>query len=123
MKRVFLIEGNTVFRQALACVLQWRGPFDASHRAASVGEGYRYAREGRLEEIDVVVVEPLIADGSAFSLIRELRHAEPGAPILVLTLARDAFSREKMLEEGADQVLTKEASVEDILAAIRRLAE
>lgn len=122
MKRVFLIEGNAVFRHALAYVLQWREAFDTSCRAGSASEGYRYAREGKLEDIDVVVAEPLTANGSAFPLIRELRQAEPGVPILVLTLAGDDFSREKMLDQGADEVLTKEASVEEILAAIRRLS-
>ena len=50
-----------------------------------------------------------------------LREAEADVPVLVLTFRSDRPSRERALELGAARVMDKNASAEEIFAAIREL--
>lgn len=54
-------------------------------------------------------------------MIRELRHANPPVPVLALTLSLDPAQRSLALDAGAEEVLAKGASLEEVVAAVRRL--
>ena len=74
-----------------------------------------------LGAIDVVVSELALPDGEATNLLAALREAEADVPVLVLTSRGDRPSRERALELGAARVMGKDASAEEIFAAIREL--
>jgi DNA-binding response OmpR family regulator len=119
MKRVLIAAGNNAFREALAQILKW-DLFTEVSEAASVGEGR--ARLATLEDsIDVAVVDLDLPDGDGTELVREMREAEPEMPILVLTSATEREVHERLREMGANEVLTKTVSSEELVAAIRRL--
>ena len=54
-------------------------------------------------------------------LIKDLRRATPGVPVLVLTVARDPDLYSWVRSMGADEMISKDASIDEILAAIRLL--
>ena len=63
----------------------------------------------------------LLPDGIGTDVIRDLRATRPDVPVLVLTVARgpDPHGWARMM--GADEMISKDASTQEIFAAIRIL--
>ncbi len=60
-------------------------------------------------------------DGVGTELIRDLRADGSEVAVLVLTVAQGPDLRARVRSMGADELLCKDASVEEMLAAIRLL--
>ena len=71
------------------------------------------------DEVDVAVV--CLPNGEGNEMIRQLREATPPVPVLALDLSLEPTDHALALEAGAKEVLTKGASLEEILVAVRRL--
>ena len=122
MKRVFLVEDHAAFREALAKVLEWEAGFEKVPQAGSLSEGL--ASVGVLDgDLDVAVVSLDLPDGDGTDLISQMRSTEPDVPVLVLTLSQDPARHAQALDAGAERVLTKDASIEEIVDAVRRTGD
>ncbi|PLS85175.1 MAG: hypothetical protein CYG60_14045 [Actinobacteria bacterium] len=77
--------------------------------------------EGQGQKIDLALIDLLLPDGIGTDVIRDLRRTKPGLPVLVLTVARgpDLYSWVRAM--GADEMISKDASSRELLAAIRLL--
>ncbi len=75
----------------------------------------------KAERIDLAIVDLLLPDGIGTELIRDLRADGSGVPVLVLTVAQGPDLRAWVRSMGADEMISKDASVDEILAAIRIL--
>lgn len=117
MKRILIVEDHVGFRQALAKIFEWNTEIQDDVQASTLADGRR--RLGQLDGVEVAVVDPGLPDGDGTELIRELRVAEPDVPIMVLTRSADPKRHALAVDAGAEKVLTKDASVEEILAAVR----
>lgn len=120
MSRLFLLEDHSWFRRALAQLLELEEEFQVVGEAASLGEARGGISEAR-GEIDLAIVDLLLPDGIGTDLIRDLRAASPGVPVLVLTVARGPDLYAWVRSMGADEMVSKDASVEEILAVVRVL--
>ena len=120
MSRLFLLEDHSWFRRALAQLLELEEEFQVVSEAASLGEARGGISEAR-GEIDLAIVDLLLPDGVGTDLIRDLRAASPGVPVLVLTVARGPDLYAWVRSMGADEMVSKDASVEEILAVVRVL--
>jgi len=115
MENVLQVEGHTCFRESLALVLGQEPGLEVS-QAGSLAEGRVCLAAG---EVDIAVVGLPSEEGD--EMIRELRQASRPVPVLALTLSLDPTQRSLALEAGAEEVLTKGASLEEVIAAVRRL--
>jgi len=80
------------------------------------------ARERLAEcEIDLIVLDLGLPDGSGQELCRELRREGNAAPILVLTARSAVSSRVECLDAGADDYLSKPFAVAELRARVRAL--
>jgi len=118
--RLFLLEDHSWFRRALADLLEREPDLEVVGEAGSMAEARREAAE-KAERIDLAVVDLLLPDGIGTELIRELRVSSPEVPVLVLTVAQGPDLRAWALSMGADEMVSKDASMGEILAAIRVL--
>ncbi len=118
MKRVLLVEDHAAFREALAKVLTWAAGFENVPQAGSLSEGLARVLDG---DLDLAVVNLGLPDGDGTDLIAQMRRTGPDVPVLVLTLSRDPARHTRALDAGAQRVLTKDASIEEIVDAVRRL--
>lgn len=89
-------------------------------QAESVAEGRRKMADGGM---DAAIVDVPLPDEYGVEFIQELHAANPSIPVLVLTHAQDRENHGRLLEAGASEVLSKETTFEEILAAVRRLEE
>jgi DNA-binding NarL/FixJ family response regulator len=120
LARVFLLEDHTWFRKALADLLGRQPDLEVVAEAGSLAEARREAAD-KAEEIDLAVVDLLLPDGVGTELIRDLRADGSEVPVLVLTAARGPGLRAWVRSMGADERISKDASVDEMLAAIRVL--
>jgi two-component system OmpR family response regulator len=75
-----------------------------------------------LADLDAIVLDVGLPDGSGFDVARRLRREGSAVPILMLT-ARDAVSaRVEGLDAGADDYLVKPFAYDELLARLRALA-
>lgn len=92
------------------------------------GSGYVVDAVGSLDEAsaalavaryDAILLDLSLPDGDGRDLLRRLRRAHDGVPVLVAT-ARDGLNeRVALLDEGADDYLVKPFSPDELLARLR----
>jgi response regulator RpfG family c-di-GMP phosphodiesterase len=98
--------------------------FGASTQAGSLAEARACLSDGKAEGIDAAIVDIGLPDGDGRQLIREigaLRKSAHRIPVMVLTVIQNLEFHERLRELGAEEVMSKASSMEEILAAARRL--
>jgi DNA-binding NarL/FixJ family response regulator len=120
LARVFLLEDHSWFRKAFADLLGRQPDFEVIAQAGSLADARREAAE-KGERIDLALVDLLLPDGIGTELIRDLRADGSEVPVLVLTVARGPDLYNWVRSMGADEMISKDASVEEIFAAMRLL--
>jgi DNA-binding NarL/FixJ family response regulator len=126
--RVLLVDDHPSFRQALAFMLRQEPEVNAVAQAGSLAEargvlaGAGTGGNGGGGEVDVAVLDLDLPDGHGAELIKDVRAACPDARVLILTASTDRYATARAVEMGADGVLLKTATIEEILDAVRRLA-
>ena len=117
--RVLFVEFHSAFRQAASLLLDGRPDLEVVAQAGSVAEG---RQKMALGGIDAAIVDIPLPDEGATDLVRELCEANPSVPVLVLTTIEDRDVHEEFAAAGADEVLSKRITAEEVVAAVRRLA-
>ena len=120
MSRVFLLEDHSWFRKALADLVEREADLQVVGEAGSLSE----ARSDVLDtphKIDLALIDLLLPDGIGTELIGDLRRINPEVPVLVLTVARGPDLYSWVRSMGADEMISKDASLDEILAAVRLL--
>lgn len=124
MSHVMLVEDHACFRQALGMVLRQYTDFGISTQAGSLAEGRACLSADKVEQIDAAIIDIRLPDGNGVDLIGEIRALRTSAsriPMMVLTVIQDPDLHDRWRDLGAPEVVSKTASLEDILAATRRL--
>lgn len=107
--------------QKLARQLQ-KGLAEQGHAATLAFDGHEGLHAAQSDPFDVFVLDVMLPGIDGFSLVRRLRGAGSGTPILLLT-ARDTAEDIVMgLDAGADDYLTKPFSFKVLLARLRALS-
>jgi DNA-binding NarL/FixJ family response regulator len=114
--RIVILDDHTVFRQALAIMLEYRAGFEVYADVASPEEA-KTALEGLDGGLDLAVVDLDLPGGGAERFIRELDERTSGVTVLGLTANRDSVAGIR----GTSEVLTTGTRVDEILAAARQL--
>jgi two-component system response regulator DevR len=120
LSRVFLLEDHSWFRKALAQLLEREPDLQVIGEAGSLSE----ARDDVMDmtqKIDLALIDLLLPDGIGTELIGDLRRINPKVPVLVLTVARGPDLYSWVRSMGADEMISKDASLDEILAAVRLL--
>jgi DNA-binding NarL/FixJ family response regulator len=116
--RIMLVEDHVAFREALALLLTNEPDLEVVVQAGSLAE----AREALASRLDVAVVDLGLPDGDGSDLICELRRANPGISVVVLSAAMGPGDVDGVVKAGADAVLDKVESPPTIAYEVRRLA-
>jgi DNA-binding NarL/FixJ family response regulator len=116
--RVMLIDDRADFRHLMAVLLDRQADLEVVAQAGSVAEARSHAA---VVGFDVAVLDIGLPDGNGTDLISELRRANRGAAVLILSASLDPKNLKRATEAGADEVLDKLANPAEIVGAIRRL--
>ena len=116
--RVMLVEDQADFRYLMATLLGRQPDLELVAEAESRAEARRCATT---TSFDVVVLDLGLPDGTGTDLIAELRSANPGAAVLVLSASLNPGSLAMASDAGADEILDKFAALDEVVDTIRRL--
>lgn len=113
-RKLLFVEDHSSFREGLASLLKLRDGFEV------VQAGTLEEARARMRSVvpDAALVDLGLPDADGVELVRDLRRADPGLPVLVLTVVFDDEWHDRAREAGAGRVLTKDAPLEEILAAV-----
>ncbi len=118
MALILFVEYHAAFRQAASYLMDQEPDLEVVSQAGSVREGRERMAEGG---IDAAIVDVPLPDEGADEMVRELHEANPSVPVLVMTATEDAEVQEVFLRAGASEVVAKNVSFGEVIAAVRKL--
>jgi DNA-binding NarL/FixJ family response regulator len=113
--RVVVVEDNDVFREALVLLLGQEPDVEIVGAVAGGEEALGLAGE---VEPDVVLLDYRLPGMDGVQATRELQRVVPGAAVVALTASATLREADALREAGAVACLTKDAQLEEIVAAI-----
>jgi len=117
MALILFVEYHSAFRQAASYLMDQEPDLEVVAQAGSVAEGRQRMAEGG---IDAALVDIPLPDQGAPEMVRDLHEANPPIPVLVMTQIQDPAIHEQMRRAGAAEVLPKDVTFREIIAAVRR---
>jgi|688.fasta_scaffold407536_2 DNA-binding NarL/FixJ family response regulator len=106
---VFLVEDESEAREGLISIIDQDERLKVCGSAASLKEARRWISDGR-HNVDVLLVDLGLPDGSGLDLISECCDLRPEAMIIVMTMFADERHVFSALERGAAGYLLKSSS-------------
>jgi two-component system OmpR family response regulator len=116
MVRVLVVEDEARLARLVARVLGEEG-----YAVETVGDGRSAIVRALSETFDVLVVDWMLPDLDGIQILRRLRAAEVGVPVLMLTARDQIEDRVEGLDAGADDYLPKPFAFPELLARLRAL--
>jgi DNA-binding NarL/FixJ family response regulator len=120
MTRVVVVEDHTLVRQSLVKTINAEEGFEVAGEAGRGDEGL--ALIAKLSP-DVVLLDITMPGGNGLEVAAQMRTAAPTTRFLFLTMHDDDASISKAIALGADGYVLKTASTDELLTALRAIAE
>jgi len=116
MTRILIIEDEEKMARMLA-----RVPREEGYVAETVGDGRTGLGRALDDSFDLLIVDWMLPERSGVQIVRGLRAAEVGIPVLMLTARDQVEDRVEGLDAGADDYLSKPFALPELLARVRAL--
>ena len=116
MRRVLVVEDEAELALLITQVLREEG-----YAAEAAGDGRSGLARVLAEDFDLLILDWMLPDRSGIQVVRRLRAAEVGVPVLMLTARTQIEDRVEGLDAGADDYLPKPFAFSELLARVRAL--
>lgn len=116
MKRILIVEDESWMAGMLVRVLREEGY--APEAVSDGASGFARATDG---SVDLLILDWMLPDRSGVQILRGLRAAGIGTPVLMLTARDQIEDRVEGLDSGADDYLPKPFALPELLARVRSL--
>ena len=114
--RVLLVEDDPATSQSVEMILKSAGMVvdatDLGEDGLEIGKMYDY---------DIIVLDLMLPDIDGLEVLRRLRDARVGTPVLILSGLSQSEKKVKGLGSGADDYLTKPFDKDELLARIQAI--
>ncbi len=117
MMRILIVEDEEHLARLIVEVLGSYG-----YTAETARDGRSALTRALVEPFDLLIVDWMLPDVDGIQVIRRLRAAEVGVPVLMLTARGQIEDRVEGLDAGADDYLPKPFAFPELLARVRALA-
>lgn len=116
MKRILIVEDEEKLARLIARVLTEEG-----YAVDTAGDGRSGLSHALTGTFDLLILDWMLPDLSGVQIVRSLRAAEVGVPVLMLTARDQIEDRVEGLDAGADDYLSKPFAFPELLARVRAL--
>lgn len=116
--RVLVVDDHPLFRDGVTAALAGT-EFDVVAQAEDVATAVRLAAE---TEVDLVLMDLNLPDGSGIEATRAFLEVQPGARVLVMTMSADDEAVVAAMRSGARGYVVKGSGRDDVLQAVRTVA-
>jgi DNA-binding NarL/FixJ family response regulator len=117
--RILLVDDNNLFRKGLAALI-------ASHPDFAVVGDLRTGKEALQTSLsiepDVVLMDTMLAGVNGLETVAQIKRRQPQVKVVLLTSHRAEEYVRTALRVGADGYVLKDASLEELLMALRSVA-
>jgi DNA-binding NarL/FixJ family response regulator len=120
MTKLVIVDDHEALREGLAALLQQSGTVDVIGAASNVAGGVDLCEHVRP---DVAIVDISLPDGSGIDLTRTLLKHDPTLGVILYTGDADAEKLFEGLDSGARGYALKAGSMDELMAAIARVAD
>lgn len=120
MIRLLIADDHMLFRQGLKQLLAGKPDLEVVAEASSCSEVIECLRR---QPVDVAVLDLSMHGRDGVELIRHVKALWPQLPVLVLTMHSHEQYAARALKAGASGYVTKDCAAEQVVTAIRRLAQ
>lgn len=117
MMRILIVEDEEHLARLVAEVLGREG-----HAAEMAFDGRTALARALSEDFDLLLLDWMLPDLDGVQVVKRLRAAEVGVPVLMLTARSQLEDRVEGLDAGADDYLAKPFAFPELLARVRALA-
>ena len=111
--KILIVDDDEALRTMLETYLSKEG-----FEVVAVPDGHAMNEALKANDIDLIVLDVVLPDGSGFNLVRNLRRSS-STPVILLTGKSDSIDRIVGLELGADDYVCKPFELRELLARIR----
>lgn len=118
--RILVVDDHPLFRDGVGGLLS---SVPDTEVVAVAGTADEAVREATLSRPDVVLMDLNLPGTSGVEATRRIAAALPGTAVLVLTMLEDDASIVAAMQAGARGYVLKGASQEELLAAVRTVAQ
>jgi two-component system response regulator NreC len=118
--RLMLVDDHEIVRTGLKSFLETQPGFEVVAEASTGEEAIQGALESKP---DVVVMDITMAGMDGLEATRRLKNVHPDCQVLALTVHQDKQYFFEMLASGATGYVTKQAAAEELVLAIRSVAD
>lgn len=112
--QILVVDDDAEIRKLIARYLQ-----DQGFRALLASNCAEAKERTVTNQVDLIVLDVMLPDGSGLDLCRDLRAARSLIPIILLTALKEDVDRIIGLEIGADDYLSKPFNPRELVARIR----
>jgi DNA-binding response OmpR family regulator len=116
MKRILVVEDEERLVRLISPVLREEG-----YAVETAGDGHSGLSQALNETFDLLILDWMLPGHSGLQIVRALRAAEIGVPVLLLTARDQIEDRVEGLDAGADDYLSKPFAFPELLARVRAL--
>jgi DNA-binding NarL/FixJ family response regulator len=116
--RILCIDDHAIFRQGVKQILLQHDRQTRIGEAATAEAAMQLVREDRW---DMVILDLSLPTRSGFQVLADLKHEQPGLPVVVLSMHGEDEYAIRALRNGASGYVTKESAPEELIAAIQRV--
>ena len=120
MTRLLLCDDHAMFRQGLKSILETEPDFRIIGEAATGREAVRYALGTRP---DVILMDIQMPELDGVAATKTILEEQGDAKVIILTMYRQDRYVFEAIKAGARGYMLKDADANDLISAIRRVAE
>ncbi len=120
MTSILVADDHAIVRKGLVQIISSAMGLEVTGEASNGGEVIDMIRKG---SYDVLVLDLNMPDQSGLDTLKQVKSEYPDLPVLILSVHGENQYAVRVLKAGASGYLTKESAPDQLVAAIRRVAE
>jgi two-component system invasion response regulator UvrY len=120
MVRILIADDHPIVREGLKQIV---GETEDMHLAGEASNGREVMEQVERGSADVVVLDISLPGESGLEVLKKLRARYPALPVLMLSIHSEDQYAIRSLRAGASGYLTKESLPDELVTAIRRVAQ
>ncbi|HTQ30861.1 MAG TPA: response regulator transcription factor [Opitutaceae bacterium] len=117
-KKILLVDDHPFMRAGLAQLIDRQPDLVVCGEAGNAADAIRELAKGG---VDLVLTDLTMPGRGGIEFIKDLQAAQPGLPVLVVSMHDEVIYAERALRAGARGYIMKEAGGENLLLAIRQI--
>jgi len=120
MIKVLIVDDHTIVREGLRQILEETSDIAVADEASSAREVINKVWNN---DYDIVLLDISLPGRSGLDVLKQLKSIKPNLPILILSMHPEEQYAIRSLRAKASGYLTKESASEELIDAIRKVAQ